>query len=64
MEVQKTLVCMCVNCGNEAEMTIKCEEVVQEKPSAPHGTPPPRKQIKRTIVCSQCGNEAEMIVDL
>ena len=25
----KTMVCMCENCGNEAEMTIKWEEVVR-----------------------------------
>ncbi len=31
MEPKKTLVCTCENCGNEAEMTIKCEEVVLEQ---------------------------------
>lgn len=65
MEPQKTMVCMCDKCGNEGEMTIKCEEVVVETaaPQAPAAEPPPQK-VKKTIVCSQCGNEAEMIVDL
>jgi hypothetical protein len=62
MEKKKTLVCFCENCGNEAEMTIKCEEVViEEKPSQPVSKP---EQGKQTLVCTQCGNEADMIVDL
>ncbi len=61
MEPKKTLVCTCENCGNEAEMTIKCEEVALETPT-PAPTAP--KTGKHTLVCTQCGNEAEMIVDL
>ncbi len=59
MEAKKTMACKCVKCGNEADMIIKCEEVVSpvaSKASAP-------QQLKRTVVCTRCGNEAEMIVD-
>lgn len=35
MEEKKVMVCLCENCGNEAEMTVKCEEAVApEKPCA------------------------------
>jgi hypothetical protein len=62
METKKTLVCTCENCGNEAEMTIKCEEVaVETTPAEPTAKP---KSGKHTFVCTQCGNEADMIVDL
>jgi hypothetical protein len=57
MEPKKTVACTCEKCGNEAEMTIKCEEVI------PAGGTPSRQQQRRTVVCSRCGNEAEMIVD-
>ncbi len=60
MASYKTMVCVCENCGNEAEMNIKCEEVVREE-AAKSPTPPPKA--RRTVVCTQCGNEAEMIVD-
>ena len=66
MEPKKVMQCTCENCGNEAEMTIKREEVVVPEPApaekAP--TPPQPQQVKRTIVCTACGNEADMIVDL
>lgn len=62
MEPKKTLVCTCENCGNEAEMIIKCEEVVLESTSAEPLTPP--QPGKHTFVCTKCGNEADMIVDL
>lgn len=62
METRKTIVCTCDNCGNEAEMTIKCEEVVVETPATP--SPPPPKAEKKTLVCTRCGNESEMLVDL
>lgn len=58
------MVCVCENCGSEAEMSIKCEEVVLETPPKPVAAVPPRQQAKRTIVCTHCGNEADMIVDL
>ncbi len=61
MEPQKTMVCKCEKCGNEAEMTVKCEQVVAA--SARPAVPRRVEQIKRTVVCSHCGNEAEMIVD-
>ena len=66
MEPKKAMQCTCENCGNEAEMTIKCEEVVvpESKPAEKAPTPPPAQQVKRTIVCTACGNEADMIVDL
>lgn len=62
MEPRKVMVCVCENCGNEAEMTIKCEEVILEE-KKPVPAPEPR-QAKRTLVCTQCGNEADLIVDL
>ncbi len=62
MEPRKTVVCRCENCGNEAEMTVKCEEVVLE-PLKPPAIPRQVEQIKRTVVCSRCGNEADMTVD-
>jgi hypothetical protein len=46
MGPKKTMVCMCENCGNEAEMTIKCEEAVLGE-SAKGPPQPPR--LKRTI---------------
>ncbi len=64
MEPRKTIVCNCENCGNEAEMTIKCEEVLLEQKPTKIEAPLGAKQLKRTITCTQCGNEAEMIVDL
>ncbi|MGQ9921240.1 MAG: hypothetical protein ACUVRZ_07895 [Desulfobacca sp.] len=66
MEPKKTMVCTCQNCGNEAEMTITCEEVLVGTPASQPTPPaaPAAKQVKRTITCTQCGNEAEMIVDL
>jgi hypothetical protein len=62
MEPEKTIVCKCENCGNEAEMTVKCEEVVAA-PLKPPAIPRQEEQIKRTVVCTRCGNEADMIVD-
>lgn len=61
MTTRKTIVCTCENCGNEAEMIIKCEEVVIEEPAAPT---PPAVSEKKTLVCTRCGNESEMLVDL
>jgi thymidine kinase len=61
MGPKKTMVCVCENCGNEAEMTIKCEEMVAE--GQPAKGPPQPPQVKRTIVCNRCGNEAEMLVE-
>jgi thymidine kinase len=66
MEPKKVMQCTCENCGNEAEMTIKCEEVVvaESAPQETAPTPPQTQQVKRTNVCTACGNEADMIVDL
>ncbi len=61
MEPKKTMVCRCENCGNEAEMTVKCEDVVAAP--IPPAIPRRAQQVKRTVVCRRCGNEAEMIVD-
>ena len=55
---EKSIVCTCQKCGNEAEMTIKCEEVVLESKPAKTVAPLEAKQLKRTITCTQCGNEA------
>jgi hypothetical protein len=66
MEEKKVMQCTCENCGNEADMTIKCEEVVVQEPP-PQATappPPPAQQVKRTLVCTSCGSEADTIVDL
>ncbi len=60
--ITRTEVCHCEKCGNEAEMTVKCEEVVVE-PLKPPAIPRQVKQVKRTVVCTKCGNEADMIVD-
>ena len=46
MEPKKTMVCTCEKCGNEAEMTVKCEVVVKEKT-------PPAEKLKRAVVCTQ-----------
>lgn len=62
MEPKKTLVCVCENCGNEAEMIIKCEEVSLEEPSREPVASP--KTGGHTLVCTHCGNEANLIVDL
>jgi hypothetical protein len=64
MEHKKVMMCTCENCGNEAEMTIKCEEVVVEEKAAQSSPAPQPKQAKGTFTCTQCGNEADMIVDL
>lgn len=63
MEPKKTVVCMCDKCGNEAEMTIKCEEIISEPVPVAPAVPRRPKQMKRTITCTQCGSEADMIVD-
>ncbi|MGA8571361.1 MAG: hypothetical protein ACLP7A_00490 [Desulfobaccales bacterium] len=53
------LVCYCEKCGNEAEMTIKCEKIKET------GLPPgePGKPRPRTLVCTRCGAEADLIYD-
>lgn len=49
-------VCVCENCGNEAEMIIKCYYVkADDRPEAVQ-----KKEVK---VCSICGNEANLIVE-
>jgi hypothetical protein len=58
MGPRKTMVCTCEKCGNEAEMTIKCEVTLPKQADSPQV-----EQIKRTVVCSRCGNEADLIVD-
>ncbi len=62
MEKKKTTVCICENCGSEAEMAIKCEEVVLESKPAVNAPPPEAKQVERTINFTQRGNEAEMML--
>jgi hypothetical protein len=54
----KVEVCMCDKCGNEAEMTVKCELVdVQSTSGATE------KKQRETRTCKVCGNEADLIVD-
>ena len=54
----KVEVCTCEKCGNEAEMTIKCEMV--DVHTASGAT---EKKQKETRTCKVCGNEADMIID-
>lgn len=46
---------VCKDCGNEANMIIKEEDISPAK----HETKPKRT----TIVCRNCGNEANMILE-
>jgi len=64
MEQKKVMMCTCENCGNEAEMTIKCEEVIVEEKAPETSSAPQPKKGKGTFTCTQCGNEADMIIDL
>lgn len=64
MEQKKVMMCTCENCGNEAEMIVKCEEVVVEIPAAATAPEAPPQQAKGSFTCTKCGNESEMIVDL
>lgn len=54
----KVEVCMCDKCGNEAEMTIKCEMVDVQNPAGEV-----KQKKKETHTCKVCGNEADMIID-
>lgn len=56
MEAEKKLVCTCEKCGNEAEMTVKCEEMVPPAAGEPKGA---RQLVRRTMQCSVCGGEVE-----
>ena len=57
-------VCICNNCGNEAEMEITCQWVeVEEAEDNKNASSPPAK-VKGTGTCTNCGNEAEVWVDL
>jgi hypothetical protein len=64
MEPRKTLVCTYQKCGNEAEMTIKCEEVVLESKPAKTVAPVEAKPAEKTMTCTKCGYVAKMIDDL
>ncbi len=46
---------VCEDCGNEANMIIKEEDI-----SLTEHKPNPKK---RTIVCRNCGNEANMLLE-
>ena len=54
---KKKEVCVCVNCGNEAEMSISCSYIDVEEDEKIV------KKKKETRKCSVCGNEADMIVE-
>ena len=57
MEPPETVVCRCDRCGNEAEMTVKCEVAAPPRKSCSAV-----KEIKRTLVCTRCGNEVDLLV--
>ena len=57
-------VCECINCGNEAEMTVTCnlvEEAVEK--AAPKIVSEAKGKTKGHAVCSHCGGEADIWVD-
>ena len=62
-------ICECVNCGNEAEMTITCTLESEDarpvaKPVVSETTDDETKsKTKGSAVCSQCGGEADMWID-
>jgi len=63
MDKKLKQVCVCKNCGNEAEMEITCsleefEDAVEKKASKKE-----KVELKGSGTCSSCGNEADMIVD-
>jgi len=64
VETRKSMVCTCEKCGNEAEMIVKCEEVVLEQ--KPDTTVPPSeaKPEEKTRTCTKCGYVAKMIDDI
>ncbi|SFM89621.1 hypothetical protein [Thermodesulforhabdus norvegica] len=49
-------VCVCENCGNEAEMIIRCSYVRVDD----SGEEVRKKEVR---TCSICGNEADLIID-
>jgi hypothetical protein len=67
---QKTFrqVCICENCGNEAEMIITCSlepvagETREEVPAGDTARQT-RKKIPGHATCTHCGNEAEILLD-
>jgi hypothetical protein len=67
-QIEKTQVCRCEKCGNEAEMVVTCSLPDDGRSVQPSVGAPPQSQgtaqVKGTATCSHCGNEAEMWVDL
>ena len=64
METRKSIVCTCEKCGNEAEMIVKCEEVVLEQKTDKTVPPLEAKPAEKTMTCTKCGYVAKMIDDL
>ena len=61
-KTEKTEVCKCEKCGNEAEMVVTCELVpVEDEEKKAAGI---EQQERKSFTCISCGNEADMIVDL
>ena len=58
-EHQHTMVCE--NCGNEANMIIKEEELSTAEHEHTHEEQPKKK--RTVLVCKECGNEANMILE-
>jgi hypothetical protein len=54
-------VCECTNCGNEAEMVVKC---TYEPPAGSEEAKKHPNQVRQTLTCSQCGSEADIWVDV
>lgn len=55
-------VCECINCGNEAEMVVKC--TYEPPPAGSEEAKEHPKKVKQAVVCSSCGGEADIWVDL
>jgi len=56
--MQNRQACECINCGNEAEMTVRCDFETGKVTSGAI-----REKQRETLLCTICGNEADMIVE-
>ncbi len=64
-KIQK--VCVCENCGNEAEMELTCTmpEDFEDAPGDGNQKNVDKKvKVKGTGTCISCGNEADLWIDL
>lgn len=62
-KIERTKICKCENCGNEAEMVVTCS-LDTEQSASPAAEAPQQKKVKGTATCSHCGSEADMWIDL